>query len=328
MRKKLGIYLIFTPLEILFSKRILLFLMGFSLVVFVLGSGVSYIMAQEDTTPTFKKFKKGEKFTIALIPEKNVFDQRKRYEYIADYLSRKLNLNVRTKILSNYGEICDAFLEGKADAGFFGSFSYVLTHTKAAVVPIARPVWPDGSSTYSGYMFVRKDSGIKTVEDMKGKRIALVHKATTAGYIFQLAYFKKHGIESIEKYFSKIYFTGSHDASAWAVYMGEADVGGGKNHIFNALSREYPDFKEQMTILSESFQVPSNGLVVRKDLDPALKKQLRDLLLNLNKTEEGKRVLEGFGAKRFIKTKDEDYAPLYRIVEKLGIDLKNYPYKE
>jgi phosphonate transport system substrate-binding protein len=309
-------------------RKLIIGSMALGLTILILGIGISYLKAQEETVSSVKKFKKNNKFIIALIPEKNVFEQRKRYKYITDYLSEKLNLDVRAEIMSSYGEICDAFLEGRVDAGFFGSFSYVLTHAKAGVVPVARPLWVNGSSTYTGFIFVRKDSGIRTVKDMEDKTIALVHKATTAGYIFQLAYFKEHGIENMEEYFSKIYFAGSHDASAWAVYIGEADVGGGKNHIFNALCEEYPDFKEQMLILAESPEMPSNGLAVRKDLDPLLKKQLKDLLLGLNKTEEGKQVLQKFGAIKFIETKDDDYASLYQMVKKLGIDLNTYPYRD
>ncbi|OGP64659.1 MAG: hypothetical protein A3K22_00010 [Deltaproteobacteria bacterium RBG_16_42_7] len=298
------------------------------LIILIPGVITSCIKERGEKAPATEEFKEREKFIIALIPEKNVFEQRKRYKYVTDYLSQELNLDVRAEVLSSYAEICDAFLERRVDAGFFGSFSYVLTQAKTQIEPIARPVWPDGSSNYSGYIFVRKDSGIKTVKDMKGKRLALVHKATTAGYIFQLAYLKKHGVKNMEEYFSKIYYAGSHDASAWAVYIGEADVGGGKNHIFNTLARENPDFKEQMVILAESPEVPENGLAVRQDLDPALKNRLKDLLLNLDKTEEGRLVLQQFGAIKFIETTDEDYASLYQMVKEVGIDLKTFPYKD
>jgi phosphonate transport system substrate-binding protein len=162
---------------------------------------------------------------IALVPEKNIFEQKKRYHYITEYLSDNLNIHVKVQILPDYGEICQAFLDGKADVGFFGSFCYGLIRSNAEAEPIARPVWLNGSSTYSGYLFVRKDSDIKTVDDMKDKRLALVHKATTAGYIFPLQYFRDHGVENLEEYFSKIHFCGNHDAAAWVVYSGEAEVG-------------------------------------------------------------------------------------------------------
>jgi phosphonate transport system substrate-binding protein len=222
-------------------------------------------------------------------------------------------------------EISKAFQRGHADAGFFGSFSYVLTHAKTGIEPIARPVWLDGSSTYRGYIFVRKDSNIKSVKDMKGKTLVLVDKATTAGYIFQRYYFKYNGVDDMEDYFSRISYARSHDAAAWAVYTGEADIGGAKNHVFNELQAEYPDFKEKMVVLAESPEVPSNGLAVRRDLNPAIKLRLKTLLLSLHETPEGQEVLKNFRALRFIETSDNDYLVLYNMVKQLGINLQDYP---
>ena len=262
---------------------------------------------------------------LLLVPEKNSFEQRRRYKFITDYLSNRMEMNVTVEMMANYGEISVAFENGSADAGFFGSFSYVLTHAKAGIEPIARPVWLDGSSTYRGYIFVRKDSGIQTVKDMKNKSLVLVDKATTAGYIFQRFYFQYNGIADMENYFSRISFARSHDAAAWAVYTGEADIGGAKNHIFNSIKEEYPDFNEQMVVLAESPEVPSNGLAVRKDLNPALKLRLKILLLSLQETPEGQEVLYNFGASKFVETTDNDYGALYKMVKELGIDLYNYP---
>jgi len=264
---------------------------------------------------------------LLLIPEKNSFEQRRRYKYITEYLSRKMEMNVVVEIMANYGEISVAFQEGRADAGFFGSFSYVLTHVKSGIEPIARPEWLDGSSTYRGYIFVRKDSGIETVEDMKGKSLVLVDRATTAGYIFQRYYLKYYGINSMNDYFSKVSYARSHDAAAWAVYSGEADIGGAKNHIFNSLEEKYPDFKKQMVILAESPEVPSNGLAVRKDLNPAMKLRLKTLLLGLHETDEGRKVLKNFEAIRFVETTDDDYEVLYNMVKELGIDLAHYSFE-
>jgi len=270
----------------------------------------------------------GKILRLVIVPEKNVFDQRRRYKFITDYLSKKLEITVLVEIMNNYGEICDAFIEGRADVGFFGSFSYLLTRAKAGIEPLARPVWLNEESTYRGYIISRKDSGIRVVEDMQNKSLILVDRATTAGYIFQLYYFMYSGIDNLDDYFSDIIFAGNHDAAAWAVYTGEADVGGVKNHIYNAMAEEYPDFKEQMLVLTESPKVPSNGVAVRKDLNPAIKLRIRNLLLNLHENEEGKNILKHFGALKFTETEDDDYRLLYTMVNALNINLKEYPYKK
>lgn len=269
----------------------------------------------------------GRTLRLLIVPEKNTFEQRRRYKYITEYLSRKMDMIVTVEIMANYGEISEAFEEGRADAGFFGSFSYVLTHIKSGIEPLVRPEWIDGSSTYRGYIFVRKDSGIASVKDMRNKSLVLVDRATTAGYVFQRYYLKYYGIDRMEDYFSRISFARSHDAAAWAVYSGEADIGGAKNHIFHNLQEKYPDFNKQMLILAESPEVPSNGLAVRKDLNPALKLRLKTLLLGLHETEEGKKVLQKFEARKFIETTDDDYKVLYNMVKELGIDLTRYSFE-
>jgi len=288
---------------------------------------VIFLQVPSNYSRAAEKHPEGEKtLRLVLVPEKNVFEQRRRYKYITDYLSIKMNMNFTVEIMTNYGDISEAFIEGHADAGFFGSFSYVLTHAKAGIEPIARPILPDNNSTYRGYIFVRKDSNIQTVKDMENKSLVLVDKATTAGYIYPLFYFKYYGIKNIKNYFSQISFANSHDAAAWAVYAGEADIGGAKSHIFNNIMEEYPDFKEQMMVLAESSEVPSNGLAVRKDLNPAIKLRMKILLLSLHETSEGQEILKKFGALKFIATSNDDYRVLYNMVNQLGINLQEYSY--
>ena len=268
-----------------------------------------------------------EDFTIALIPEHNVFDQRKKYYPLCIYLSEQLNLNVRLKTLPSYGMICDEFVNGRADAAFFGSFSYVLTHVRAGVEIIAKPEYPDGRSSYRGYIFTRRDSNIKDIADLKGKTYAFVHPATTAGYLFELAYFKSRGIQNLEAYLGRILFAGSHDASALAVFEGRADCGGGKDRVFEQLAARNSAFDQQMIILATSPAVSSNGLAVGKGIAAKLKTKLKQSLLNLHSADEGGQVLKALGITRFIKADDEDYAPVYEMAETAGIDLKTYVFK-
>ncbi len=264
---------------------------------------------------------------IGLIPEMNVFKQIERFKPLAEYLSEKTGVTVKLTILSRYGNIIDRFASANMDGAFFGSFTGALAIQKLGVVPLARPVNLDNTSTYHGHIFVRKDSNIKSVNDMKGKKMAFVEKATTAGYIFPLAYLKKSGVSDIDEFFSEYYFTGSHDASVHAVLEMDADVGAAKNTIYDRVRKDQPRVNTEIVILAESPKVPSNGLCVRKDLATGIKKKLKDVLLNIDKSPEGRAVLEKFGAIKFIETTVDDYKPVFDLVEKAGIDIKTYHYK-
>ncbi len=263
---------------------------------------------------------------IGLIPEQDIRKMAARYGPLAEYLSKKLNLKVILIYLDNYGEVCDKFIYKQLDAAFFGSFSYALTHVKAGVEPLVRPDY-QGTSTYRGLIVVREDSSIKNIADMRGKRLALVNQATYAGYLYPLYYFKEHGVDKLEAYFSKIIFAESHDKAIFALLRDEADVATPKDLVYQRVIKENPDLEKKLVVLSASQPVPSNALCVSKELDPNLKNKLKDILLNLNNDPEAKPVLESLGgATRFIETQDEDYRHLYQIINALGIDLNTYPY--
>ncbi len=83
-----------------------------------------------DTTSSNETTSQEEALLIGLIPERNIFEQIKRYEPIADYLSEKIGIKIKLKVLPRYGNIIDNFVSGNMDGAFFGSFTYTLAHAK------------------------------------------------------------------------------------------------------------------------------------------------------------------------------------------------------
>jgi phosphonate transport system substrate-binding protein len=264
--------------------------------------------------------------TLGLIPEQNVFDQVARYKPLQDYIASKTGMDVKLTILPRYGNIIEQFTQRKLDGAFWGSFTGAMAIKKLGVEPIARPLLLDGSSTYRGYIFVQKNGKIRNVRDMRGKTVAFVERATTAGYIFPVAYFRENGVTNIEGYFKEYYFTGSHDAAIRAVLNGEADVGTAKNTIFNLVARKDPRVNRDLIVLAESPGVPSNGLGVGKNLKREIKTQLKNILLGMDRDGEGLAILKRFGALKFIPTAKEDYSPVFDIASKAGIDVEKYAY--
>jgi phosphonate transport system substrate-binding protein len=212
------------------------------------------------------------------------------------------------------------------DGAFFGSFTYALAHRKLGVEVLARPEGFDGTSTYHGLIFVREDSGIRTIRDMKGKRFAFVDKATTAGYLLPLAYFRKHGIKDYKTYLKETYFTGTHQDAIYDVLNKKADIGAAKNTIYKRISNVDSSITNELVILEKSPDVPENGLAVRKSLDDSLKHRLKEALLNMHDDPNGKNILKDFGARRFIETTDDDYEPVFKYAGEINLNLATYDY--
>jgi phosphonate transport system substrate-binding protein len=267
-----------------------------------------------------------ETILIGLIPEHNIFKQVERYEPFVEYLSGKIDRDIKLKILTRYGNIIDNFVSEKLDGAFFGSFTYTLAHAKLGVEVLARPEYFDGTSTYHGLMFVRRDSSIRTARDMKGKRFAFVDKATTAGYLLPLAYFRKNGVSDYSSYLREFYFTGTHEDAIYDVINKKTDIGAAKNTVFYRLANGDNRIFKDLIILDKSPDVPENGLAVRKDLDETVKSRLKEALLTMHEDPEGKAILNKFGAQRFIETTDDDYEPVYKYANQVKLDLSTYDY--
>lgn len=268
-----------------------------------------------------------ERVRIGLIPEHNVFAQLDRYRPLFAYLSRKTDIELEMEILPRYGNIVNNFTSAEVDGAFFGSFTYALARARVGVEPLARPVSTDGSSTYYGMLFVRKDSGITGAADMKGKTFVFVDEATTAGYLLPLDYFFNQGIEDYRTYLGEYYFAGTHDGALYDVLNGVADVGAAKNTVFERLAATDPAMSTDLLVLARSPDVPENGLALKLTVDSSVRDRLKDALLSMHDEDEGREVLREFGALRFIETSQEDYEPVFRYAAEIGLELSSYEYQ-
>jgi phosphonate transport system substrate-binding protein len=263
---------------------------------------------------------------IGLIPERNIFKQLERYEPLAHHISKKTGVRIELKVLTRYGNIAENFVSLGLDGAFLGSFTYTLARAKLRCHPIARPEHDDGSSTYYGMIFVRKDSGIKTAADMKGKVFAFVDKATTAGHLLPLAYFQENGIKDYKTYLQEFYFAGTHQDTIYDVLNKKADIGAAKNTVYYHFAESDKRINDELVILKRSPDVPQNGLVLRNGLDKTIMQNIKNTLLNMHRDPDGKMVLKHFKAKRFIETADKDYAAVYKYIHEIGLKLKSYDY--
>jgi phosphate transport system substrate-binding protein len=283
---------------------------------------------------------------IGIVPEQDVMVQNQRYQPLADYLSHKLGerFSVKLKLFSTYMEVCQGLANGTINAAFLGSFAYTMVRDYVDV--LARPDY-HGISTYRGIIFVRSDSGINSLEQMRGKRLVLGGRATTAGYVYPLYLFKEKGISDYHTYFSDAYYVGTHEDAILAVLHNKADVGAAKDLILRMFVKENPGLEHTLRILEKSPPVPSNAFVVRKnvnlpcfdchatmgkdntidsDLPPKfdIGATIREFLLAMPYDPEGRAALTALGgASGFLTTTDADYGDLYRMLHEIKVNPKD-----
>ena len=259
-------------------------------------------------------FGQPKELLLGIEPEHNIFDQVERYRYLADYLSDQLGVKVKLTTMSRYGEVIKRFKTLKLDGAFLTSYTATMGIKELHLVQVANPVNLSGESTSQGYIFVRKDSGIRSMVDMEGANIVFVDPATMEGYLFPLAFLQQHGVKDLNKFFHRYYFSGSHVSAIFAVLDGRADIGAAKDTFYSNLVNNDPSIEQELEIIARSPKVPEVTLCIKSEIDQDLREKLGRVLLHMNKTPDGIKVLQRFKAIRFIESKKADFV----IIEKMA----------
>ena len=201
---------------------------------------------------------------------------------VVSYLENELGVKVKAFPATDYAAVVEALRHGTADAGFMGPLQYVLAHQEAGARPILGEIY-DGSATYVSRIFVRKDSGIKSLADLEGRSIAFTDPVSSSGYMYPLDVFKSAGLIkdrfAADQFFKRTYFSGGDEQAIRAVLNRFVDAAGIGQYSYNLLR---PDERDQVISIGESKAIPSHCVVVRKDLDKGLADGLQNALLALN----------------------------------------------
>ena len=196
-----------------------------------------------------------------------------------------------------------------------GSFKAQEALSTTGAVPVARPE-KGGVSGYRGYVIVRKDSGYKRIEDLKGRSFDFVSKGTSAGYVFPLALLREKKIDP-DTFFSRMTFAGRHEISLYKVLNKESDGASIKDTAFEKLAKSDPRVNGEVTVIHKSEPFPDGTVLFRKDTPASLVTSVRQALLGIEKDPEGKAVLNSVGADRFIPTDRKDFAYLSKLVKQM-----------
>jgi ABC-type phosphate/phosphonate transport system substrate-binding protein len=103
------------------------------------------------------------------------------------------------------------------------------------------------------------------------------------------------------------------------VLDGKSDIGAAKSRVLERLISKDPIVKDELYIITESPELPDNTLMIRKDIDPELKRKFKETLLKLDRTPQGLNILETLSIKKFIDASAEDFSEVKDLASKAGI---------
>jgi len=256
---------------------------------------------------------------MGLIPADDAEEMLRQYEPIQEYLSEKIGIPVEIQVTSDYTAAVEAMRSNHIDMAWFGPFSYVIAANIADAEAIVNGVKSNGKSTYKSIIVTNKDSGIQTLEDLKGKSFAFVDPASTSGNLIPRKTLIENGIDP-DKDFSESYYAGGHNAVMYAISNGNVDAGASSDNVYARMVESEEIDPEVTIVIYESDPVPGSPIVVRGGLPEELKMTIKEALLSMD--EQTIHQVDGWGGiVSYQEVSDSDYDIIRQTAEILGMDV-------
>ncbi|ADU36346.1 phosphonate ABC transporter, periplasmic phosphonate-binding protein [Variovorax paradoxus EPS] len=256
--------------------------------------------------------------TVGLIPSEDSRAMIANSQAMMDMLSKALGFAVKPFVAADYNGVIEALRSKRLDVAYLGPFSYVLGATVADIEAFAvAETKKAGRTFYYSQIVTHKDTGIKTVADLKGKTFAFVDPSSTSGHLFPKAGLMKLGFNT-DKDFGRVIFSGSHDSSAIAVQNKKVEAAAIADRILDAAVSKGLVKREDLVEVWKSDPIPESPTVWRKDLPADLKTRVQAAFLQVKDipwSDQGE--LNGFHP-----TNDAAYNIIRDTAKVLNLDLR------
>ena len=256
--------------------------------------------------------------TVGLIPSEDSRAMIANSQAMMDMLSKALGIPVRPFVAADYNGVIEALRAKRLDIAYLGPSSYVLGATIADIEAFAvAETKRAGRTFYHSKIITHKDSGIKTVRDLKGRNFAFVDPSSTSGHLFPKAGLMKAGFDP-DKDFGRVIFSGSHDSSAIAVQNRKVDAAAIADRILDQAIAKGLAKAEDIVTVWNSDPIPESPTVWRRDLPADLKRRIQAAFLEVKDipwSDQG--MLNGFKP-----TNDAAYNVIRDTAKLLNLDLK------
>jgi phosphonate transport system substrate-binding protein len=221
--------------------------------------------------------------TFALLSTENAAEITRRWGPILAQLEKDLGVKVKQVSATDYRGTIEALKFKKAELGHLGPKSYVeaSTNNYANVEPIAQLQLANGSLGYRSCLIVNAESDIFSPEDMTGKTFAFNDPNSTSGYLVSSAFFMMEMGVDPKKHFSKVTFSGSHEASILAVAAKKVEIASTNLPDLQQLTRENKVPRGALRVIWVSKLIPNDPIVVRKDLPASFKSAIQESLTTM-----------------------------------------------
>lgn len=233
-----------------------------------------------------------------------------QFRPILNALSKKMTtilgekVKIKTQVSKSYELGLQSIVNGKVDFSRFGPASYIEAKRMDSGVSILAMESNKGKKVFYGIICVAKDSPIKSIEELKGKRFAFGNKSSTIGRYLSQQYLVKYNIKASD--LSYYEYLGRHDKVGADVALGKFDAGALKDGTFKKMVKKGTPIRELAR-----FPNVTKPWIARSGLPEHIHQALTQALLEM----KDKKALKALKKSGFLKSNDNDYQVIRESIE-------------
>lgn len=243
------------------------------------------------------------------------------YQPLIDYLNSRLQgAQLGLEASRDYADFEKKYSEGKPEVILPNPWQTIQA-VKAGYHVIAMAGEPED---FKGIFIVRKDSNLKKPADLKGKAVSYPSPTALAACIMPQYFLYEQGININSEIENR--YVGSQESSIMNAYLGLTAAGATWPPPWRAFQKDFPQEAAELKVIWETDSLINNSVMVRDDIPEQVAEQIRELLLELDETPEGKLILAGMETAHFLPASNADYDVVRQYID--NFELKVRPIVE
>ena len=253
---------------------------------------------------------------VSAIPDEAPTELQRKFKPLGAYLEMELGMPVQFVPVSDYAAVVEGIAADRVDLAWLGGFTFVQTRLKTGnAIPLVQREQDEKFTS----KFISADTNVKSLQDLKGKTFAFGSVSSTSGSLMPRYFMQKDGIVP-EQFFSRVAFSGAHDATVAWVQAGKVDAGVLNASVWDKLVAAGKVDTAKVKVFATTPTYYDYNWTVRGTLDPKLTARIKAAFLALDRANpEHKAILDLQAASRFIETKPENYAGIEEAARAAGL---------
>lgn len=253
---------------------------------------------------------------VSAIPDEAPTELLRKFKPLGAYLKQELGMKVEFVPVADYAAVVEALAADRIDMAWLGGFTFVQARLKTGnAVPLVQRE-QDAEFTSK---FITSDPAVKSLQDLKGKTFAFGSVSSTSGSLMPRYFMLQDGIKP-EEFFSRVAYSGAHDATVAWVQAGKADGGVLNASVWQKLVDAKKVDTDKVKVIATTPTYYDYNWTVRGNLDADLQAKIKAAFLTLDPAKpEQKAILDLQAASRFIDTKPENYEGIEEAARAAGL---------